>query len=179
MSTLVPFAKLSASTFWTFGDGLPGSLGLLVPGLQPSWEANDRLNSDVERGKEAFTQSIVVRVPHRSHRPTHAGCPAALAELQRGVLRPLVGVMNDPLRATSPEGHVHVVFRILCKREQDLQRIQVWVVTVVGPVGKWEPPWAGSDVDEDAGFPFDGLWCHRWRNDPNPTDRILLSCRCS
>ena len=57
----------------------------------------------LERRKEALAQSVVVAVPHRSHRGTHPRLPTVLPEGDRGVLPSLIGVMDDLPRPPLPE----------------------------------------------------------------------------
>ena len=52
----------------------------------------------LKRGEEALAHGIVVCVADRTHRGAHAPVTAAVAELDRAVLRTLVGVMDDASR---------------------------------------------------------------------------------
>src|SRR6516225_471556 len=52
-----------------------------------------------QRGEEALAHGIVVGVSDRAHRGAHNGLAAAIAELNRGVLRALVGVVDHALRS--------------------------------------------------------------------------------
>ena len=60
----------------------------------------------LQSGKEALTQGIVVAISKRSHRRANAGLATALPEGQRGVLAPLVRVVDDPMGASLVEGHL-------------------------------------------------------------------------
>src|SRR5690348_14009396 len=60
----------------------------------------------LERGEEALAHGIVVCVTDRTHRGAHAGVTAAVAELDRAVLRTLVGVMNDRSGPSRRQRHV-------------------------------------------------------------------------
>ena len=60
----------------------------------------------LQGGEKALTHGVVVAVPGRAHRRTDPGVPATGAEIEGGVLRPSVGVMNDLRRSTLPQRHV-------------------------------------------------------------------------
>ena len=62
-----------------------------------------------EGGEEALAERIVVTVADRSHGRAHAGLAAAGSESDRGVLRSLVGMVDDILRPALPERHVDSV----------------------------------------------------------------------
>ena len=59
-----------------------------------------------ERGVEAFAHGIVVAVADRPHRHRNAGFFAALSERDRRILRTVIGMMNDALRAMTKDRHV-------------------------------------------------------------------------
>ena len=59
-----------------------------------------------EGGKEALAQGVVIGIADGSHGRPDAGLPAALAEGQGRILRPLVRVVNDAARPTLADGHV-------------------------------------------------------------------------
>ena len=59
-----------------------------------------------ERCEEALAHRIVEAVADRSHRRTDASFATSLAELDRGVLTALIGVMNDGRRRTLRDRHV-------------------------------------------------------------------------
>jgi hypothetical protein len=56
--------------------------------------------------EETLAHGVVVRVADRAHRRAHAGLAAALAELDRGVLRPLIGVMDHAPGPSCRQRHV-------------------------------------------------------------------------
>src|SRR5262249_7592628 len=60
----------------------------------------------LKRGEEAFAHGVVVGVSNRAHRGPHTRFPAALPELDGGVLRALVGVMDHAVRTAHGERHV-------------------------------------------------------------------------
>lgn len=59
--------------------------------------------------EEALTHRVVVAVADRAHRRTDTDLPAQEPKSDRGVLRPLIAVMDDRVRAALPEGHVQRV----------------------------------------------------------------------
>jgi hypothetical protein len=59
-----------------------------------------------ERGEEALAHGIVVCVTDRTHRGAHASVTAAVAELDRTVLRTLVGVMDHASGPPRRQRHV-------------------------------------------------------------------------
>src|ERR1700693_1969611 len=59
-----------------------------------------------ERGEEALAHGVVVGVSDRTHRRANACIAAAFAELDRGVLRTLVGVMDDAAWPPRRQRHV-------------------------------------------------------------------------
>jgi hypothetical protein len=66
--------------------------------------------------KEAFAQSIIEAVSHRSHRRSYPGFPAPLAKSNRRLLAALVGVMNYLPGLSLPQGHVQSVQNELCAK---------------------------------------------------------------
>ena len=48
-----------------------------------------------ERGEKAAAHGVVVSIPDRTHGWAHARFPVPLAERERGILAPLVAVVND------------------------------------------------------------------------------------
>src|ERR1700674_4786801 len=52
----------------------------------------------LQRGEEALAHGVVVGVSDRAHRGTYAGLTAAVAELNGGILRALVGVVDHAVR---------------------------------------------------------------------------------
>jgi len=56
-------------------------------------------------GKETLAEGIVIAVCDGSHRRADAYFPAALAEGDRGVLAPLIGVVDHPRRTPLLDGH--------------------------------------------------------------------------
>src|SRR6516165_7099704 len=60
----------------------------------------------LERSEEALAHGIVVGVSDRAHRGAHTGLTAALAELDGGVLRALVGVMDHTVGTARGKRHV-------------------------------------------------------------------------
>ena len=59
-----------------------------------------------ESGEEALAHGVIIGVSNRTHRGTHAGLAAAMAELDRGVLRTLIGVMDHPSGWSPQQRHV-------------------------------------------------------------------------
>jgi len=68
-----------------------------------AWERNRRQLA-FEGGEEALAQRVVVGVADRAHGWAQAGLTAAVAERDRGVLRALVGVVNDVVGSPLPDG---------------------------------------------------------------------------
>ena len=62
-----------------------------------------------EGGEEALAHGIVVCVADRTHRGAHARVTAAVTELDRGVLRTLVGVMDHARGPPRQKRHVQSV----------------------------------------------------------------------
>src|SRR4029077_19532182 len=62
-----------------------------------------------QRGEEALAHRIVIGIAHRTHRGTHAGIATTLAELDRGILRSLIRVMDHALRPPCLKRHVQRV----------------------------------------------------------------------
>src|SRR5579864_8214616 len=62
-----------------------------------------------KRGKEALAHGVVICIANRAHRGTHAGLAATLAELDRRVLRTLVGVMDHVPWPPRCERHVQSI----------------------------------------------------------------------
>jgi hypothetical protein len=62
-----------------------------------------------ERGEEALAHGVVVGVSDRAHRGAHASFAGSDAELNQGVLRALVGVVDYALRWPHRERHVQGV----------------------------------------------------------------------
>src|SRR5262249_36340156 len=62
-----------------------------------------------QRGEEALAHGVVVGVADRAHRGPHACGPAALPELDRGVLRALIGVMDNTVGASRSERHLECI----------------------------------------------------------------------
>ena len=60
----------------------------------------------LQRGEEALTHGVVAAVADASHRRTHTFILAALAEGNRGVLRALIGVVDDLLGPPLRNRHV-------------------------------------------------------------------------
>jgi len=60
----------------------------------------------LQRREEALAHRVVIAIPDRAHRRPHPSGFAARSKSHRGVLRPLIGVMNDLLRASHCERHV-------------------------------------------------------------------------
>ena len=58
-----------------------------------------------QRGEEAFTQGVVVRIAYGPHGPGHDQ-PTALGEGLTGILRPVVRVMNHAVGTTALKSHV-------------------------------------------------------------------------
>src|SRR5205823_1661665 len=64
----------------------------------------------LERGEEALGDGVVKAVAFRAHRAVDADLAAALAEAQRDVLRPLVGVVDEAgMRPATGERHLERV----------------------------------------------------------------------
>ena len=59
-----------------------------------------------ERCVEALAHRVVVTVAPRPHRRSNTGCFAAKPERHRGVLGPLIGVVNDGERFAAIDGHI-------------------------------------------------------------------------
>ena len=59
-----------------------------------------------EGSEEALTHGVVIRITNRAHRRTHASLAAAATEFDRGVLRPLIGMMNDITGTAHCQRHV-------------------------------------------------------------------------
>src|SRR5271170_7193548 len=68
----------------------------------------------LERCVEALAPRVVVAVADRTHRRSHAGFAAALAECDRRVLATLIGVMDDALGSATVDRHVESVEHQLC-----------------------------------------------------------------
>src|SRR6476620_3984271 len=77
----------------------------LVLCLEPA--ASEKLA--FEGGEEALAHGIVVCVADRTHRGAHAGVTAAVAELDRAVLRTLVGVMDHASGPPRRQSHVQSI----------------------------------------------------------------------
>src|SRR4029078_1286301 len=60
----------------------------------------------LQRREEALAHRVVIAIPARAHRRPHPSGFAARSKSHRGVLRTLIGVMNDLLRASHCERHV-------------------------------------------------------------------------
>src|SRR5579884_2674881 len=76
------------------------------PGVRPGLETLAVEQLALQSGEEALGQRVVVAVTDRAHGGRDTGLSAALTEGDRGVLTPLVGVMDDAvLGSTPPEGH--------------------------------------------------------------------------
>ena len=69
----------------------------------------ERGGSHSSVAKKALTQRVVVAVPDRTHGGTHARLPAALPKGDRGVLRALVGVVDDGPGTALIQRHVERV----------------------------------------------------------------------
>src|SRR5579862_2075387 len=59
-----------------------------------------------ERGEEALTHRVVVRIAHAAHRWSHTHVPAPLPERDRRVLAALIGMVNHIDRSALRERHV-------------------------------------------------------------------------
>ena len=59
-----------------------------------------------EGGEETLAHGIVVGIADRAHRGAHAGITAAATEFDRGILRPLVGVMDHLPGPSCRQRHV-------------------------------------------------------------------------
>ncbi len=57
-------------------------------------------------GEEALAKCVVIAVTGRSHRGTHASLTTTLSKCYRGILRPLVRMVDHAFGATLPKGHV-------------------------------------------------------------------------
>src|SRR5260221_10820558 len=76
-------------------------------GFGPVDEASAIEQLTFKGGEEALAHGVVVAVTHRTHRRTDAGVAAMATEFRRGVLTPLIGVMNDAASWPSPlDSHV-------------------------------------------------------------------------
>ena len=75
-------------------------------GLGLGLEATPIEQLALESGKEALGHRVVEAIAHRAHRGTHAHFLATQAEGNRGVLRALVGMMNDIAGTALPIGHL-------------------------------------------------------------------------
>src|SRR5512134_213356 len=88
----------------------------VVPAFEPVEDGELRLGLALEAasieqlrfqgGEEALGHRVVVSVSNRAHRRAHAHLLATRAKGDRGVLRAVVGVMDDLDRTTLPERHV-------------------------------------------------------------------------
>ena len=59
-----------------------------------------------ERGEEALRHRVVVSVSDRSHRGANTRLPTSFAELDRGILRALIRMVDHAVRPSLPERHV-------------------------------------------------------------------------
>lgn len=59
-----------------------------------------------ERGKEALRHRIVVGVSDRPHRGANTRLPTSFAQLDRGILRALIRMVDHAARPPLPERHV-------------------------------------------------------------------------
>ena len=62
-----------------------------------------------EGGEEALAHGVVIGVSNRAHRGAHACLAAAMAELDRGVLRTLIGVMDHRSGSSRQQRHVQSI----------------------------------------------------------------------
>ncbi len=69
-----------------------------------------------ERGKEAFAQCIVVTIAHRSHGRVDAGQLAPRPKGDRGILRALIGMMDDVLWPALSQRHLEGVEHEPCAK---------------------------------------------------------------
>ena len=76
------------------------------PGLELVLEAAAREQFAFQGREEAFAHRVIEAIADRAHRGAHSGCAAARAELDRGVLGALIGVMDDLGRAPLPQREV-------------------------------------------------------------------------
>ena len=58
-----------------------------------------------QRGEETLAQRVVVAITDGTHGRAHAGVATALPEGERGVLTPLIRVVDDPGGVPLPERH--------------------------------------------------------------------------
>ena len=84
------------------GLGCQAGTRSLGPGAEPV--AIEQLT--LQGGEKALTQRVVVAVPDRAHGGPNARRPAAPSEGDRGVLRALVGAVNDGLGPAIAQRHV-------------------------------------------------------------------------
>src|SRR5438477_2799042 len=73
------------------------------PRLDLGLEAAAREQLAFQGREEAFAHRIVEAIADRAHRGAHPGFAAACAELDRGVLSALIGVMDDRAGAALPQ----------------------------------------------------------------------------
>ena len=75
-------------------------------GLSRCWEAVAVQQLTLQRGKEAFTQGIVIAVPYGSHGRADASSATTLAKGKGGVLSALVRMMDHALWTSLPQSHL-------------------------------------------------------------------------
>ena len=78
--------------------------GCLCLGFGAKGEALEQLA--LERRKEALAHRVVITVTHGTHRRFHPGRFTTRSEGHRGVLRSLIGMVNDLLRSARCERHI-------------------------------------------------------------------------
>src|SRR5690348_17568965 len=67
-----------------------------------------------EGREEALAQGVVIGIADRTHRGSHTGLTTAVAELDRGVLRTLVGVVDHAPGSPCHERHVQSIEHQSC-----------------------------------------------------------------
>ena len=115
-------------------------------------EAVPREKLAFEGGEEALAHGIVVCVADRTHRGAHARVTAAVTELDRGVLRTLVGVMDHACGSPRQKRQVQSV-KYQLRGERGGHRPADNAATVrIEHHGEIEKPRPGRDVG-DVGDP--------------------------
>ena len=93
----------------TFNE-LKHSSSCLIPG--PEFIPIQQLA--FQRGKETFTECVIVTISNRSHGRPDIRFPASFSKCKRGVLASLIGVVNNSFRASLPNCHLKSIDHQFC-----------------------------------------------------------------
>ena len=158
----------------------------VVPGFEEREDGHARFAMGVKRtplqqlafecGEQALGHRIVVAVARRASRRHHPSLPAPFAEGERGVLRPLDGMMDDPLGAALPDCHVQRLEHQLGAKMVGHRPPHHLAAEHIEHDGQVQEPRPGPDVGVGSGrsalSPFE-----RWVSPARPPNRTCDSHR--